>query len=478
MRVSHTQNYVTIEVPYITPKLQAFLDSCWVHVKNYDVRLQRYRFTPHCPYIVRAEQKYVKVILPDGLLTRLLTFLQNLQIPHTFQENNTFDHTPDWSVLDRFTLRAGQREAITAITTALEQVRGGYVVAPPAFGKTTILSLLCLLYPKAKIDIISRRRDVVVQIYQEIQKLTPHVGCITGGHKTKDRITVFTAGSLHYASFNADIIFLDEVHELVTEHYYTRLSQYTGRRIGFTATKIRDDNLHKRIEFLCGPELFEWTYQDAQSSGVVAPIAVIWYDVAGDELPDSLPPTERKRIGIWKNQARNQKIAEIAQSLANKDYKTLIIVETIQHALELKRLLPDFTVCYAGNSRQEEGDLTGYEFTRMSTKKRDEIRRKFKNNEIRQVIATGVWSTGVSFDDLQVLIRAEGTRSAVASIQVPGRVCRIASGKDFGVVIDFIDSFDKNLLSRAQTRFRWYKSSGWVQVDEYGRSLTSLRGKS
>ena len=95
---------------------------------------------------------------------------------------------------------------------------------------------------------------------------------------------------------------------------------------------------------------------------------------------------------------------------------------------------------------------------------RDQLQFMFRDRKIMRAIATGVWGTGVNFPGMNVLIRADGQSSDIASTQIPGRVTRTSEGKSVGIVIDLDDRFDKRLYRRAQQRVRVYKKKGWEIV--------------
>jgi len=94
------------------------------------------------------------------------------------------------------------------------------------------------------------------------------------------------------------------------------------------------------------------------------------------------------------------------------------------------------------------------------------------------VIATGVWAVGVSFNSLQVLVRAGGGTSETDSIQIPGRVGRIDpdTGKPCGLLIDVMDEFDSGCLANSRKRRQAYAKQGWMQYNPDG-TLWATRGK-
>jgi len=99
----------------------------------------------------------------------------------------------------------------------------------------------------------------------------------------------------------------------------------------------------------------------------------------------------------------------------------------------------------------------------MTPAARDQMSRDFVAGTLKKVIATDVWSTGVDFPQLSVLIRADARASEIMDIQAPGRVVRRhdASGKAHGLVIDCMDYFDGAFLRRSMERKKTYMKQGW-----------------
>jgi superfamily II DNA or RNA helicase len=384
-------------------------------------------------------------------------------------------YAPDWDRLfQRFQLRPRQEECMAQI----DMHDYGQIIAPPAFGKTFIMAMIASVYPKAKIDITTKRKDVVGTIRNILTRWVPNVGQVGGGKQKKGRVTVYTANSLHLSDFNADILLADEVHELMTDRLAERLNQYWhSRNYAFTATPgMRLDNAYHRAEGLFGPVIFEMSQPEAEQLGLVAPILVQWVDVSIATNPAAPYKTlvARKRNGIWRNQYRNNEIAQVARQYLSAGEQTLILVDTVDHALHLRRLLPEATLCYSeGALDGRESQVKRQQYVKsgmlgadehMTTPLRSSLRTKFENRELMLAIATGVWAVGVSFDSLNVLIRADGGASETANIQLPGRVCRIASGKACGVLVDFWDKWDLGFRDRAMQRRRDYHKRGWTQI--------------
>ena len=122
----------------------------------------------------------------------------------------------------------------------------------------------------------------------------------------------------------------------------------------------------------------------------------------------------------------------------------------------------------------EEGEVV------MTAVQREQTRKDFENRDLLGVIATGVWAVGVSFDSLNVLIRADGSSSETANIQLPGRVCRTddTTGKNCGILIDCLDYWDNKYRNKSFARRRSYSTRGWTQLNPDGSVWNDIKGKS
>jgi superfamily II DNA or RNA helicase len=252
----------------------------------------------------------------------------------------------------------------------------------------------------------------------------------------------------------------------------SKIGMYTKARVfGFTASPHgRHDGRDIEMEAVCGPVLYTMTYQQAQAIGRVVPINVEWLAVEEGPCVAGLDPVSRDRIGVWQNDYRNQLIADRARKTAPQD-QTMIMVKTIDHIVRLKALLPEYTMIYGADGMDAER-IAGYVKQGLlpdgeqplSSKKLLELRKQFAAGTLTKVIANYVWSTGVNFRKLAVLIRGDASGSELKDVQIPGRACRPVPGeKNSAILVDCWDSFDSTLLERAVGRRRSYNSRGWVE---------------
>jgi superfamily II DNA or RNA helicase len=393
-------------------------------------------------------------------------------------------YVPDWDNVRRYVqFRPKQEECLYYIS----QNECGLINATMGFGKTYMFEAIAHLYPRAKIDIIVRPKDVASRIVRQLSRSIPNVGMIGGGEKLRgDRITVYTAGSCHHADGNADFLLGDEIHQLMTDETSKAMAQawrFT-RNFGFTATPSgRMDGADAQLEMFFGRQIFHLSYQAAVSLGLVVPIHVRWIPIRLDHNPaHNKDGVTKMRWGIWRNQDRNRLIAEdVRRQYPDPNTQILILTATVDHAIMLWQFLPEFALCY-GQSIDAE-DIERYKrnhyipqnFIEVTASRRDEMRRQFEAGTLKRVIATDVWSTGVDFAQLQVLYRADARDSEILDSQGPGRVSRISpdSGKEIGEVIDCYDVFDTSFKRKSESRKRHYAALGWSQDWPSGRRQLS-----
>jgi superfamily II DNA or RNA helicase len=420
-----------------------------------------------------------KVIVLSGYLARIVGRLRKLGCNPSLrdispQRKRPNCYVPQWDNLrGRIEFRARQDECLQTIA----RVPCGIIKAVTGFGKTTLIGAAALLFPEARIDVVTKSVDVAERIKRSLRRFVPKVGMIGDGWKQRERVTIITAGSLQHADGDADFLFADEVHQLATINFSTTLaSRYrNSRNFGMSATPYaRMDNAHNVLEPLFGPMVFELTYQQAVELGLVVPVRVKWLPMRLQTNPAERFSNRvaRKRHGIWTNHERNSIIAAAVRDYP-ETHQILILVETIEHAVHLGSHLPHFKLVYGSMAPSDcaaykRHKLLPEDYTPLSEIEKHDMRSQFESGELRHVIATDVWATGVDFEQLSVLVRADDRDSDIVDVQGPGRVSRIYTApdgtrKEYGEVLDCMDTFDPTFYRKSLGRRNSYKLLGWEQ---------------
>lgn len=376
--------------------------------------------------------------------------------------------------LERIDLRARQDECLMAIAANVY----GQIHAPTGFGKGFIIAAQALSYPKARFAVVTYRKDVIGTLKRRLLEFLPAVGQVGDGQHTWERVTLVTADSMHHIPHDSqepDFLLYDEGHEAPTAKRMAELSKFARARcFMFTGSPdCRSDGADFRLEGYFGPPVFTMTYPEAVALGLVLPIRVLMIsvDVAhplGSARDPNMDLTARERATVWRNSARNQVIARVINALP-PDEQSLVLVKSAEHAAYLKQFLPDATLIYdtmkpaVYKAAVKAGVIDEAREPLMSARTRRRLTSEFEKGELKKAICTDVWSTGVSFDALGYLFRADARAAAGISIQAPGRTSRRfdSTGKAFGVCLDLNDKFDDGLYRRGKEREKIYRRMGW-----------------
>lgn len=411
---------------------------------------------------------------PCGLLERCMDLLAKAgYCPQYFDLRKKQLATPDTSKLTG--LRPGQLGVIEGIAKA----DCGIVDALTGFGKGVVIEKVVELYPKQKHLVVTKSKSVCNQLYKRLKGKFPSAGVWNSDSHIDGNPLMVTAGSLGAIELDKyDVVQLDEVHELMIPTFLEHYPRFEGcKMISYSASPDqRLDNTALAMEAYFGKRIATVSYQEGVDLGLVVPMEVwriTWDATLADALSGIRSDVARMRLAYWGNLARNTAISrvvyeEIPKRLAEKDPQILILVDKVEHALQLKKLLPDFEVVYGSMDEATAKDFRKRKLLDgdpLTPKQVEKIREKFSSGDVKRAIATGIWSTGVDFPQLSVIIRADGGASPIKDTQMPGRVCRISEGKEKGVLVDMADLFDTWAAYRSKSRFKNYKDKKWEILD-------------
>lgn len=365
------------------------------------------------------------------------------------------------------------------------------------------------MYPTLNVLIISKAQSVVKELYTSISNALPgEVGAVFSGinNAPGKRVVVTTTKSLH--KLDADevqLLILDECHCCGVNDCAEELSRFTHcRRFGLTATPFRTDGTDIMMETFFGPLLVDIDYQESVDTGNVTQICYSMVPVVKgppfieDNVNEGRVTSNlfKKRWAYWRNIGRNSIIADVAKEAVAYGLQTLVMVETLEHAIKLHRLLPDAPVVHYGKTNEagfselaeallkdsdmrvlfseyaiKKGISDIHEAARryltenysLSQRQKDSIKESMSSGELRLAIATLTWSEGINLPQLNVLIRAEGITSKVRNDQIPGRLSRLWPDKKFGLLVDFYDSWTSWAARNSELRERGYISNQWYR---------------
>lgn len=338
-------------------------------------------------------------------------------------------------VKPRFDLMHGFRFSQESLLREfLSKDMSGLLGAPTRYGKSTLIKNTLRAYTGLTTVVTAPGADLVTQLYEDIKASLPQrdVKLIGAGSRVKypsEDITVMSMDSIDKADFGrTELLLIDEPHAAVTDSRLPVLNSFQkARRLGFGATlKGRFDGKDALITGLIGPVLVERTYLEAVAEGAICPLKVFLLRI----------PIHKRNVNTgWdRNQAykrllyESERMAQIANRLCRQlipdDWQTLLFIKNEKQAdLYLDEIGEEGTIAMA---------------KKLTPKQRDEVMERMRTDNIKRCLASDIYSQGVTFNHVRVMVNLSGGGNNTTTIQKPGRLAEVREGKKAGVIIDFL----------------------------------------
>jgi hypothetical protein len=193
-------------------------------------------------------------------------------------------------------------------------------------------------------------------------------------------------------------------------------------------------------------------------------VDVIWHRIEGGlGNVRSLDPVAVKRQGIWCNQLRNQRVAQAALDLAHprtnpvnfdtphepQTQRVLVLVENIEHALQLASKLPGWPV-------QTGADVN---VTGLNASDRRELDARRAIWPVGRMIVTHAGFVAIDLAEWDVVVRADGGIDS-GLLTAEGAISRRGARPPL-LLIDFFDRFHPSLKRNSARRRQAYSKQGW-----------------
>jgi DNA excision repair protein ERCC-3 len=327
-----------------------------------------------------------------------------------------------------FRVRDYQREAAD-VFHAGGDVRGGsgVIVLPCGAGKT-IVGIVAMALLQKNTLVLTTSITAVKQWRREILDKTTlteaDVKEYTGETKDIGPVTIATYQILTYRPDKTEdfphfglfeqrdwgLIVYDEVHLLPAPVFRVTAQIQARRRLGLTATLIREDGREGDVFSLIGPKKYDVPWRELETKGWIASANCTEIRVA---LPTDATRMEyavadhraKYRIAS-ENVAKDEVVAELLARY--RDQRVIVIG---QYLSQLHRLAERFELPLITGS-------TG-------TAEREELYNKFRSGEVRHLILSKVGNFAIDLPDANVLIQVSGTfGSRQEEAQRLGRILR------------------------------------------------------
>jgi DNA excision repair protein ERCC-3 len=336
----------------------------------------------------------------------------------------------------------------------------GVVVLPCGAGKT-IVGAAAMAHAKATTLILVTNTVAARQWRDELLKRTTlnedEIGEYSGSKKEIRPVTIATYQVMTkkkngvyahldlFDSYDWGLIIYDEVHLLPAPIFRFTADIQSRRRLGLTATLVREDGMEGEVFSLIGPKRFDVPWKEIEAQGYIAPAECI-------EVRVNLTETERLAYATaepenrYRNCATTRTKRDVVEALVAKhvDDQVLVIGQYIDQLDELSEVL-------------------GAPLIKGETpiKEREILFNKFRAGEVKCLVVSKVANFSIDLPDATIAIQVSGAfGSRQEEAQRLGRILRPKSdgrGAKFYSVISR-DTIDQDF---AQNRQRFLAEQGY-----------------
>jgi DNA excision repair protein ERCC-3 len=302
----------------------------------------------------------------------------------------------------------------------------GVVVLPCGAGKT-VVGLTAMSLVGEKTLILTTNTDAVRQFREEQHDKTAiapeDVGEYTGDEKSVRPVTVSTYQMLtwrrsktdafeHFALFSREnwgLVIYDEVHLLPAPIFRVTAALQARRRLGLTATLVREDGKEDEVFCLIGPKRYDVPWKVLEDRGFIAQARCTEVRVPLDTAckPAYASATARNKFRVAsENPAKVRVVQQLI--LRHETGRVLIIGQYLDQLAELARHV-------------QAPLITG----KTPNAERERLYERFRRGEERILIVSKVGNFAIDLPDANVAIQISGTfGSRQEEAQRLGRILR------------------------------------------------------
>jgi DNA excision repair protein ERCC-3 len=333
-----------------------------------------------------------------------------------------------------FKLRDYQAEAVDAFDLGGEG-GSGVVVLPCGSGKT-IVGIAAMVKLQCATLILTTNVTSIRQWKRELLEKTSlteeNVGEYNGTHKQVSPVTIATYQILTHRSTKGGafthmhlfgqrdwgLLIYDEVHLLPAPVFRMTAEIQATRRLGLTATLIREDGHEEDVFSLIGPKRFEIPWKDLEGQGWLA-------EVTCKEIRVPLRSALREEYGFADSKHKFRIAGE-------NSYKLDVIDELVKrHKHEQILIIGQYLDQLRLISAQTGAPMISGE---MSQNEREHLFNLFRTRQIPLLIVSKVANFAVDLPDAAVAIQVSGSYgSRQEEAQRLGRILRPKAGTNQAV---------------------------------------------
>jgi superfamily II DNA or RNA helicase len=229
-------------------------------------------------------------------------------------------------------------------------------------------------------------------------------------------------------------------------------SKKAYHRFGCSATPYRTDGTDILIHAATGPKIVDISASTLIERGFLVPPKVHFYRMK----PDWNKPVPKDYQNVYtkfivENEERNEKIVKLADYMAEKGERVVILVQRQQHGKILEEML------------QKKGRMAKFIFGETCLTERSMALDQFSAGVLDVLLGSSILNEGIDVPCITALINAAAGKSSSSYYQKIGRAIRPFENKTRAIVIDFIDAV-KWLDKHSKERIKVLKTEPLYQI--------------
>jgi DNA excision repair protein ERCC-3 len=326
-----------------------------------------------------------------------------------------------------FDLRDYQIDAVAAFYQAGRESGGSGVIVLPCGAGKTIIGLGAMAQIASQTLIVTTNNVSVHQWRDELVAKTTispgQIGEYTGMDKQIRPITITTYQMLThrrdkneplrnlelFTAHDWGLIIYDEVHLLPAPVFRATTAIQARRRLGLTATLVREDGKEEDVFALIGPKRYDVPWKVLENRGYIAQAFCTEYRLPMPRAEEIHYAHAAKRDRFRIAAENPEKIELVAELIANHPDDSILVIG--QFISQLETISADLDLpLITGKTPHEE---------------RERLYTEFKAGRIRVLVVSKVANFAVDLPDASVLIQVSGTfGSRQEEAQRLGRILR------------------------------------------------------
>ena len=442
------------------------------HVKVYVLN----QIGPHTLQVPASRRGHVKqALVKAGYPAEdLVGYVKGTALAFALRETSLHDNS-------EFVVRHYQQDAGDIFWANGSDAGGAGVIVMPCGAGKTIVGMAAMARVQANTLILTPNTVAARQWREELLDKTTipadYIGEYTGKRKVIRPVTVATYQILtyrkrgtkgknlpmdqefpHFGLFNKGdwgLIIYDEVHLLPAPVFRITAELQARRRLGLTATLVREDGREEDVFSLIGPKKYDVPWHDLERQGWIAP--AICY-----EIRIEMPETERLEY-IMAEKRQKYRIA------AGNSNKLDILSKLLKYHLGERILIIGMYLAQLKRvaKKYDYPIITG----KTTIRERERLYEAFRTGEVTTLVVSKVANFSIDLPDATVAIQISGTfGSRQEEAQRLGRILR---PKSDGRSAYFYTIVSKETIDQdySANRQRFLTEQGYRYLILYGEEI-------